>query len=71
MSTATADFAKRLDQTAEDTAPALAPDPTPGEDDSPPPAVASSAAVGIDEVILAWADILPGLPVATRSAVQD
>jgi hypothetical protein len=29
------------------------------------------AAVELDDVILAWADILPSLPVATRSAVKE
>jgi hypothetical protein len=48
---------------------ALAPDePGPA---SPAPTETPAAAVDLDDVVIAWASILPSLPVATRSAVQD
>src|SRR5262249_61599961 len=34
-------------------------------------AAATSTSVAVDDVILAWATVLPELPVATRSAVQE
>jgi hypothetical protein len=37
-----------------------------GEQDGP-----STASIDVDDVILAWAAVLPELPVATRSAVQE
>jgi DNA polymerase-3 subunit gamma/tau len=56
-------------------APADAADAPPsGESDAPPSEPAGDAgatSVDIEEVILAWATILPELPVATRSAVQE
>jgi hypothetical protein len=36
----------------------------------PPVASAPSGPLDVDDVIVAWSAILPGLPVATRSAVQ-
>ena len=61
---------------AESPAPALPPspsDPPPGDEAFPPAAepAASAAPVDVDDVILAWAALLPELPVATRSAVQN
>jgi DNA polymerase III subunit gamma/tau len=49
------------------------------EENAPPPAAAPSeekekeeaSALDVDDVILAWASVLPELPVATRSAVQE
>jgi hypothetical protein len=38
-----------------------------GEQDAP----RSTASIDVDDVILAWAAVLPELPVATRSAVQE
>jgi len=46
------------------------PEPTPEPEPEPAPA-ASSAPMELDDVIVAWASILPELPVATRSAVQE
>ncbi len=57
--------------------PASAPATTPEVDEpaAPEPTVGQAAMpegpVDIDDVIVAWAAILPGLPVATRSAVQE
>jgi DNA polymerase-3 subunit gamma/tau len=52
---------------------AAAPPPGPAEpevleEQSSPP---SAASIDVDDVILAWAAVLPELPVATRSAVQE
>jgi len=46
----------------------------PGGSEKDPPAPARDAAatpVEVDDVIVAWASVLPELPVATRSAVQE
>jgi DNA polymerase-3 subunit gamma/tau len=58
--------------------PAAAPDPEPEpEPDEPPPASADAdpaadvAAVDIDDVILAWSELLTVLPPATRAAAQE
>jgi len=61
--------------TAED-APADAPEPSPAaksdaEPAAPREAGADATSVAVDDVILAWATVLPELPVATRSAVQE
>lgn len=55
--------------------PSPAPPPEPELVPEPPAAPSGFAteapALDVDEVILAWGAILPGLPVATRSAVQN
>jgi len=50
-----------------------APDPMPAEAaaSSDPKQDEPAATVDVDDVILAWATVLPELPVATRSAVQE
>jgi len=53
---------------------AFEPSPAAGSGDtaSPEPARdAGTTSVDVDQVILAWANVLPELPVATRSAVQE
>ncbi|HEY4396244.1 MAG TPA: hypothetical protein VGO28_01090, partial [Acidimicrobiia bacterium] len=52
---------------------AEAPDPAPAEAEEPtePKVEAAAPTVDVDDVILAWATVLPELPVATRSAVQE
>ena len=46
--------------------------PAPAAPESPPePDKSAAASVDVDDVILAWAAVLPELPVATRSAVQE
>jgi DNA polymerase III subunit gamma/tau len=55
---------------------AEAPAPAPSEASEPsapekPEKEPASPSVDVDEVILAWATVLPELPVATRSAVQE
>jgi DNA polymerase III subunit gamma/tau len=57
-------------------APAEEPAPAPSEASEPsapekPEKETAPASVDVDEVILAWATVLPELPVATRSAVQE
>jgi DNA polymerase III subunit gamma/tau len=47
------------------------PPPEPPTGDAPIAAGDGRPAVDLDDVILAWATILPSLPVATRSAVQE
>ena len=47
-------------------APPTAPSAPPGADRDGPP-----APLDLDDVVLAWGAIVPGLPVATRSAVQN
>lgn len=37
----------------------------------PPPAASTNGDLDIDDVIVAWAELLPSLPVATRTAVQE
>jgi DNA polymerase III subunit gamma/tau len=56
---------------AGEAAAAPAPDPAEPEvleEETAPP---SAASIDVDDVILAWAAVLPELPVATRSAVQE
>jgi DNA polymerase III gamma/tau subunit len=57
----------------EATAEATDPTPPPTEEEDPvePKQDAPAQSVDVDEVILAWATVLPELPVATRSAVQE
>jgi len=52
---------------------AEAPDPTPAEAErtSEPKKEEAAPTVDVDDVIVAWATVLPALPVATRSAVQE
>ena len=50
--------------------PGTPPDP-PSSTPPDPPSDAASGPLDVDDVILAWADLLPTLPVATRSAVQE
>jgi DNA polymerase-3 subunit gamma/tau len=52
---------------------AEAPDPARAEAEEPiePQSEAAATTVDVDDVILAWATVLPELPVATRSAVQE
>ena len=52
---------------------AEAPDPGPAEAErtSEPKKEEAAPTVDVDDVILAWATVLPALPVATRSAVQE
>jgi DNA polymerase-3 subunit gamma/tau len=46
--------------------------PAPPATESPPePDKPAASSVDVDDVILAWAAVLPELPVATRSAVQE
>lgn len=57
-------------------APAVAPEPPTAEPDAPTPEastaeLAPAGDVDIDDVIVAWADILPELPPATRAAVRE
>jgi DNA polymerase-3 subunit gamma/tau len=56
-------------------APADASEPSPpgesAKESSEPTRGASATTVDVDDVILAWASVLPELPVATRSAVQE
>jgi hypothetical protein len=57
-------------------APAAAPELPTAEPDAPAPEAstaepASTGDVDIDDVIVAWADILPELPPATRAAVRE
>ncbi len=47
------------------------PPPAAAEEPSEAKAEAATPSVNVDEVILAWATVLPELPVATRSAVQE
>jgi DNA polymerase-3 subunit gamma/tau len=58
---------------ADTDAPAEAPTPAPSAAKEPSETEAESvaASVDVDDVILAWASVLPELPVATRSAVQE
>jgi len=58
--------------------PAAVPDPDPGRESPNPaetpaesPPTPTTGPLDVDDVILAWADLLPALPVATRSAVQE
>jgi hypothetical protein len=52
---------------------AEAPDPAPAEAEraSEPKKQQAAPTVDVDDVIVAWATLLPELPVATRSAVQE
>lgn len=72
--------AVRSQQAAEPTAPAdapsdPAPEPGPPPEPAPPTEPAASSEptppLDLDDVIVAWGSILPGLPVATRTAVQN
>jgi DNA polymerase III subunit gamma/tau len=59
---------------APDTTPAEAveaPEPSAPVPSAPAPASAPATELDVDDVIVAWAAILPELPVATRSAVQN
>jgi DNA polymerase-3 subunit gamma/tau len=48
-----------------------APPPSPAKEPSESEAESAPASVDVDDVIVAWASVLPELPVATRSAVQE
>src|SRR5262249_10114047 len=48
--------------------PAPEPDPEPEPDVAPP---IDAPPIAIDDVIIAWADLLPALPPATRAAAQE
>jgi hypothetical protein len=65
--------AVRRERQSRASAPADEPDPPPEPEPEPRPEPPRSDAppVAIDEVILAWADLLPALPPATRAAAQE
>jgi DNA polymerase III subunit gamma/tau len=56
---------------ADEAAAAPAPGPAEPEAATDQAAPRSAASIDVDDVILAWAAVLPELPVATRSAVQE
>lgn len=63
--------AVRRDAAAPEPAPEPAPVPEPAAPAPEPEPAAPSGPLELDDVILAWAAILPELPVATRSSVQE
>jgi DNA polymerase III subunit gamma/tau len=62
---------KRRSEPAPPSEPESASSAEPTREVSEPTGDAPSPSVDVDEVILAWATVLPELPVATRSAVQE
>jgi DNA polymerase-3 subunit gamma/tau len=53
-------------------APAPAPTPAPAQDAAPSATVSGPPVdVALDDVVLAWSQVLPGLPPATRAAAQE
>jgi hypothetical protein len=63
--------APATDTSAEDAAETSEPPPADKPQSAEPKQEAGATSVDVDEVILAWASVLPELPVATRSAVQE
>jgi DNA polymerase-3 subunit gamma/tau len=47
------------------------PEPEPAPEPAPPEIAADAPAVDLDDVIVAWGDLLGGLPPATRAAAQE
>jgi len=62
---------RRERQARDAAAPEPEPEPEPVSDRSAEPPTADAPPVAIDDVILAWADLLPALPPATRAAASE